>query len=190
MTSTELDPIVERLWQLIREDREKDVLELIEQLEDKKRNHTQILRIKSFAHAFGRGGDKNEAYALLRDLATRPDNSSGDLYLAGQYAAEFCDYKDAEIFLSSAIDRSKEEDDPYYRNCSLLLRAFVRLHLRKSSLAKEDLDAVADDEDEIFWSKKLGYISKENLRAHLNSPGSSQTPPAVSCSCRKPREDD
>jgi len=185
MSTPDFDPVLDRLHRLLDSRRVLEALRFIEELEEEKRNTTDILRLKCSAHSFP-AGDINEAYAISRELAVRSDNNIGDLYLAGQRAAEFRDYKDAEAFLSSAIDRSKQEEDRYYLDCSLLLRAYVRLHLQKMSLVKEDLDEVADDEGEIFWSKKLGYISKENLLACLSNQGSSQISSTVPCSCRKP----
>jgi len=189
MTTRDSDPILDHLHRLLDSRRVLDALRFIEELKDDKRNTTEVLRLKCSAHSFP-AGDINEAYAISRQLAARPDNNIGDLYLAGQRAAEFCDYQDADLFLSSAIDRSKQEDDRYYLDCSLLLRAYVRLQLGRTSLAKEDLDEVADDEGEIFWSKKLGHISKEDLNARLSNPGSSQVPSAMPCSCRKGNEDE
>lgn len=184
MTVTDLDPIKDRLWQLIDANRGHDALSMMEQLEPTVRGHTDIMRLKSIAHAFA-GGDINEAYAILREVAARSDNAIMDLYWAGQRAAEFCDYKDAETFLTLAIDRTKKESDSYYLNCSLLLRAYVRCHLRKMSEAKEDLEEVAEDESEIFWSKRLGHISKENLVHQLSGTGLSPAQHVTTCSCRK-----
>jgi hypothetical protein len=189
MAFSDLDPVVDRLWKLVRENRISDVLSTIEQLEEPVRSHTRIIRAKSVAHASA-GGDINEAYAILRELATRADNSIEDLYWAGQRAAEFCDYKDAEAFLTSAIDRSKKEGKSYYLDCALLLRAYVRCHLRKLSAAKEDLEELAEDDTEIFWSSRLGHISKENLVRHLNGAAQSPARSVAPCSCHKEKKSD
>ncbi|HVI89533.1 MAG TPA: hypothetical protein VM659_14600 [Dongiaceae bacterium] len=184
MTLSDLDLTIDQLRQLIHANRENDAISLIEKLEESARKHTDVMRIKSIAHSSA-GGDISEAYAILRELVTRPDSSIEDLYWAGQRAAEFCDYKDAEAFLTSAIDRSKKEDNSYYLNCALLLRAYVRCHIRKLSEAKEDLEEIAEEDTEIFWSSRLGHISKENLVHHLS--GSHRLPdrPVAPCSCRK-----
>ncbi|HWT99066.1 MAG TPA: hypothetical protein VN229_15670 [Terriglobales bacterium] len=181
---TDLDLTIDQLWQLIDASRGNDAISMIEKLEDATRKHTDVMRIKSIAHASA-GGDISETYAILRELVTRPDSSIEDLYWAGQRAAEFFDYKDAEEFLTSAIDRSKREDYSYYLNCALLLRAYVRCHLRKFSEAREDLDEIAEDDTEIFWSDRLGHISKENLVHHLSGSHPSPTRSAAPCSCRK-----
>jgi hypothetical protein len=184
MNSGGSDPVVDRLRRLIEAKRGKEALAEIERLPEDMRNHTHILRLKSFAYGFP-GGDINEVYALSRTLATREDNSIGDLYWVGQRAAEFCDYKDAEAFLTSAIDRSKGEGNSYYLNCALLLRAYVRCHLRKFAAAKEDIEEVAEDDTEIFWSDRLGHISKENLLHYLSGSHSPPSSADAPCSCRK-----
>lgn len=186
MTVPDLDPIMDNLWKLIDANRGNDALSMIEQLEPPVRGHTDIMRLKAIAHAFA-GGDINEAYAILRELAARSDNSIEDLYWAGQRAAEFCDYRDAETFLTLAIDRSKKEKDSYYLDCSLLLRAYVRCYLRKISEAKEDLEEIAEDDTEIFWSSKLGHISVENLVHRLTGVHVSATQHVEPCSCGKGR---
>src|SRR5262249_33598787 len=120
MTFPNFEPIMDQLRHLIDQDRGNDAISMIEQLEEPARSHTDVMRLKSIAHTIA-GGGINEAYAILRELATRPESSIEDLYWAGQRAAEFCDYKDAEAFLTSAINRSKKESDSYYLNCALLL---------------------------------------------------------------------
>jgi|GEM_PF-4561865 len=186
MKSGGSDPVVDRLRRLIDAKRGNEALAEIERLPEDRRNHTHILRLKSFAHGLP-GGDINELYALSRTLATREDNSIGDLYWVGQRAAEFCDYKDAEAFLTSAIDRSKTEGNSYYLNCALLLRAYVRCHLRKFSEARKDLEEIPEDDTEIFWSSRLGHISKETLVHHLSGSHPSPARSAAPCSCRKAR---
>jgi len=189
MTLSDLDLTIDQLRQLIHANRENDAISLIEKLEESARKHTDVMRIKSIAHSSA-GGDISEAYAILRELVTRPDSSIEDLYWAGQRAAEFCDYKDAEAFLTSAIDRSKKEDNSYYLNCALLLRAYVRCHLRKYLEAREDLEGIAEDDTEIFWSSRLGHISKENLVHHLSGSRPLPTRSATPCSCRKGQNSD
>lgn len=184
MTFPDLDPTIDQLRRLIGQDRANDAISMIEQLEESARSHADVMRLKSIAHASA-GGDLNEAYAILRELVTRPDSSIEDLYWAGQRAAEFCDYKDAEAFLTSAIDRSKREGNSYYLDCALLLRAYVRCHLRKLSEAKQDIEELAEDDTEIFWSRRLGHISKENLVHHLNGGRPSPARSVAPCSCHK-----
>lgn len=188
MTAPDIDSTLDHLWQLIEADREDEALSTIEQLDPAVRERTDIMRLKSIAHVFVDGGI-SESYAILRELATRSDNSIEDLYWAGQRAVEFCDYKDAEIFLTLAIDRSKNESDSYYLDCALLLRAYVRCHLRKVLEAKEDLNEITEDDLEIFWSKKLGHISRKNLVHQLSGARLSTFQSAAPCSCRKGQHD-
>jgi tetratricopeptide (TPR) repeat protein len=166
MTSEfDLSSFVERLRILVRSHRDREALEVIEQLDDKHRHATQVLRLKSVAQAYT--GDVRGAYEVLRELVTRDDNTIEDLYWAGQRAAEFGHYEDAETFLELAIKRAKDSGNHYYLECSILLRAYVRIHLRKFALAKEDLDEL-DEDAEICWSDRLEVITKNRLVRQLS----------------------
>ncbi|HEX9447515.1 MAG TPA: hypothetical protein VF920_06020 [Dongiaceae bacterium] len=141
-------------------------MEAIEQLDEEHCRATQVLRLKSVAQAYT--GDVEGAYAVLRELVTKHDSTIEDLYWTGQRAAEFGHYEDAEAFLGRAINRSKETEDHYYLGCSLLLRAYVRIHLRNFALAKEDLEEVDEEAAEISWADRLGPITKNGLIRQLN----------------------
>jgi hypothetical protein len=164
-SSFDIDLFTKRLEALIHADRDKEALELIEELEEKHRHEPQVLRLELLA-LISIGGDER-SLTIVRNLASREDRTIEDLYWTAQRAAEFAHYEEAESFLDVAIDKAKETGDHYYLDCSLLLRAYVRIRLQKFSLAKDDLRRVDDESAEITWSKHLGIISKHDLMRRI-----------------------
>jgi hypothetical protein len=164
--SSDLDSFVDHLQDLLVLLRHQDVLSTIERLAVTGTHTSSILRLKSRAQAGI--GDTESAFATLRQLVIRGDDTPDDLYWAGQYAAELAHYEEAENLLSLSIDKAKATKEHYYLNCALLLRAYVRTHLRKFSAAGDDLKEL-DDDMRINWSDRLGVVTKTALLRHVST---------------------
>jgi tetratricopeptide (TPR) repeat protein len=88
-----------------------------------------------------------------------------DFYFAGQYALELHNFRKALDYLSRAISASIKEGSDYYLSASYLLRAYILIQNGELVSARDDLDAITDEDCAVTWLSNTPRITKTDLLA-------------------------
>lgn len=110
----------------------------------------------------GRGSTEG-ALSLLESALGSPHVRIEDFYFAGEFSLELQRLDKAFDYLSRAIAKSLAEGDKGYLDCGYLARAYIHVRNGNLALARNDLDAIEDDDGAINWIPNVPALNRAYL---------------------------